>query len=65
MRLFSAEHVIYCELSGNLDDWYEKFKHYKSYPVMGRVSFPPNDLKMKREELKNYTGRSIVSIAST
>lgn len=41
---------------GNLDDWYEKFKHYKSYPVVGRVSFPPTDLKLTREQLKEYDG---------
>jgi hypothetical protein len=40
----------------NLDDWYEKFKHYKSYPVVGRVSIPPTGLKMKRSQLEEYTG---------
>lgn len=40
----------------NLDDWVEKFKHYKSYPVVGRVSVPPTGLKLTREELKAFKG---------
>ena len=41
---------------GNLDDWYEKFKHYKSYPIVGQVSFPPTDLRLTREQLKEFDG---------
>lgn len=45
---------------GNLDDWYEKFKHYKNYPVVGKVSFPPTDLRLTRDQLKDFVGRGDV-----
>lgn len=38
----------------SLDGWEEKFKYYKSYPVVGRVSFPPHDLAMSRAELLSW-----------
>jgi len=39
-----------------LEEWYDKFKHYRSYPVIGRVSVPPKNLKLKRLELSEYKG---------
>ena len=34
-----------------LEDWYQKFKYYKNYPVMGRVSVPPPVRDFTKEEL--------------
>jgi membrane-associated progesterone receptor component len=34
-----------------LEDWYMKFKHYRCYPVKGRVSVPPALRTFTREEL--------------
>lgn len=34
-----------------LDDWYQKFKYYKCYPVTGRVSVPPTGLTFTKAEL--------------
>lgn len=43
-----------------LDDWYEKFKHYKSYPIVGRVSTPPSGLAFSKEQLRKYDGKQEV-----
>ena len=43
-----------------LDDWYEKFKYYKCYPVVGRVSEPPTDLKLTLTQLQEYDGKQDV-----
>ena len=34
-----------------LDDWYQKFKYYKCYPVMGKVSVPPAPRDFTKAEL--------------
>jgi membrane-associated progesterone receptor component len=34
-----------------LEDWYNKFKHYKQYPVVGRVSVPPSGRSFTKAEL--------------
>lgn len=34
-----------------LDDWYQKFKYYKCYPIAGRVSVPPSGLVFTKAEL--------------
>ena len=34
-----------------LEDWYEKFKYYKCYPIMGRVSVPPAVRDFTKAEL--------------
>ena len=39
---------------------YEKFKHYKNYPIIGRVSTPAKNLKLKRPELSGYKGLQVV-----
>jgi len=39
-----------------LDDWIQKFKYYKCYPVVGKVSYPPASKVFKREELTQFNG---------
>ena len=39
-----------------LNDWYEKYKYYKQYPVVGRLSVPPSNLRLSMEELRKYDG---------
>jgi membrane-associated progesterone receptor component len=39
-----------------LADWYEKFRYYKGYPIVGKVSVPPKDLSLTRQELLQYKG---------
>lgn len=39
-----------------LDDWVHKFKYYKQYPIVGRLSTPPTDLTLTRSELAQFTG---------
>lgn len=34
-----------------LEDWYQKFKYYKQYPVVGRVSIPPPVRDFTKAEL--------------
>mmetsp|Transcript_101546 Transcript_101546/g.199195 ORF Transcript_101546/g.199195 Transcript_101546/m.199195 type:complete len:332 (-) Transcript_101546:39-1034(-) len=34
-----------------LEDWYQKFKYYKQYPVMGKVSIPPAVRDFTKAEL--------------
>lgn len=43
-----------------LGDWYEKFKYYKCYPVVGKVSVPPSELSLSLEELSKYDGKQDV-----
>ena len=50
---------------GILDDWYQKFKYYKCYPAVGRVSVPPVDLKLTKEELKYFKGDHIFKPTTT
>jgi membrane-associated progesterone receptor component len=38
-----------------LDDWIQKF-HAKGYPIVGRVSEPPSNIKFTREQLQAYDG---------
>lgn len=40
-----------------LNDWYSKYKYYKGYPIVGRYSYPPTDLKLTKDELAKYNGR--------
>mmetsp|Transcript_15091 Transcript_15091/g.16363 ORF Transcript_15091/g.16363 Transcript_15091/m.16363 type:complete len:350 (+) Transcript_15091:105-1154(+) len=40
-----------------LNDWYQKYKYYKCYPVVGKYSYPPKDLQLTKEELAKYNGR--------
>jgi len=39
-----------------LDNWYDKFKYYKQYPIVGKLSIPPKDLKLTRDQLSNFKG---------
>jgi membrane-associated progesterone receptor component len=39
-----------------LDDWIQKFKHFKCYPIVGKVSIPPKDLELSREQMIEYRG---------
>jgi membrane-associated progesterone receptor component len=39
-----------------LNDWIDKFKYYKSYPVVGRVSIPPSNLQLTADELAECKG---------
>lgn len=39
-----------------LNDWIEKFKYYKAYPIVGKISTPPPVREMKREELVAFKG---------
>eukprot|EP01038_Epipyxis_sp_PR26KG_P011249 gene11249-15093_t len=44
----------------NLEGWIQKFKHYKCYPIVGRVSIPPKNLSFTRSELKEFKGLQAV-----
>jgi membrane-associated progesterone receptor component len=35
-----------------LEDWYSKFKDYKNYPIVGRISQPPAPREFTRAQLK-------------
>ena len=39
-----------------LDDWYQKFKYFRCYPVVGCVSAPPSGLKLTLDQLHQYNG---------
>ena len=39
-----------------LDDWFQKFKYYKCYPVVGRISKPPAPRDFTRAELMQFRG---------
>jgi membrane-associated progesterone receptor component len=43
-----------------LEDWYQKFKYYKSYPVVGRVSIPPAVKDFTKAELKASKESTVV-----
>jgi len=45
-----------------LDEWYDKFKHYKNYPIVGRVSSPAKNLKLTVSELAAYKGLQEVPV---
>lgn len=34
-----------------LEDWYDKFRYYKNYPIVGRYSYPPTGKEFTTEEL--------------
>jgi len=34
-----------------LEDWYDKFRYYKNYPIVGRYSYPPTGKEFTKEEL--------------
>merc|ERR1712127_453894 len=39
-----------------LDEWENKFKYWKGYPVVGRIVQPPAAREFSLEELKAYNG---------
>jgi len=39
-----------------LESWVQKFKYYKCYPVVGKMSEPPVSHVFTREELKAFNG---------
>jgi predicted heme/steroid binding protein len=39
-----------------LEDWYDKYKHYKNYPVRGKVSIPPAQRDFTKAELLEFKG---------
>lgn len=41
----------------SLDDWYDKFKHVKKYPIVGKVSIAPTDLQITLKDLLQYNGK--------
>jgi membrane-associated progesterone receptor component len=41
---------------GVLDDWYNKFKYHRSYPIVGRISIPPIGLQLTKEQLSQFKG---------
>ena len=44
----------------SLDDWYQKFKYFKCYPVVGRVSQPPEPKAFTLSELSEFTGKGAI-----
>jgi len=34
-----------------LEDWYDKFRYYKNYPIVGKYSYPPTGKEFTKEEL--------------
>lgn len=45
---------------GNLDVWYSKFKDYKCYPIIGRVSIPTPFKEYTIAELLNFKEVSLI-----
>lgn len=43
-----------------LEQWVQKFKYHKCYPIIGRVSSPPKAKDFTREELKPFKGLQAV-----
>jgi len=43
-----------------MEEWYEKFKYFKVYPIVGKLSVPPSGLKISRDELSKYNGLQAV-----
>jgi membrane-associated progesterone receptor component len=43
-----------------LEDWVQKFKYFKCYPVVGKYSFPPNLGCLKSDELIGHIGREVL-----
>lgn len=43
-----------------LEDWVHKFKYYKQYPVVGRLSYPEKGLDFTPADLAKYTGNGEV-----
>jgi membrane-associated progesterone receptor component len=41
-----------------LQDWYNKFKFYKGYPIVGKLSYPPKDLQLTLHDLTSYAGEN-------
>lgn len=39
-----------------LDGWVQKFMHIKGYPIVGKLSYPPVDRTITREELHSCNG---------
>jgi membrane-associated progesterone receptor component len=46
----------------NLDDWVDKFRNYKAYPIVGRVSTPPPIREFRLDELKHFLGDQEVPV---
>lgn len=47
-----------------LEDWVQKFKYFKCYPVVGKYSTPPSGLELSKEQLKDYKGEGEVSVSA-
>ena len=45
-----------------LQEWIDKFKYYRCYPIIGKVSVPPHDLEFKRADLTQYKGKQDIPI---
>jgi membrane-associated progesterone receptor component len=43
-----------------LDDWIQKFKYYRCYPIVGKVSKPPSGLELSVSQLAAYKGNQEV-----
>lgn len=65
MALFSFDEADLSNLSlddlgifqkNELDQWYEKYRYFKQYPIVGKLSIPPKDLKLTRAQLADYKG---------
>ena len=41
----------------SLEGWIDKFKYYRDYPIVGKVTVPPKDLTFTIEELSKYNGK--------
>ena len=44
----------------NLNDRIEQYKHYRNYPVVGKVSKPPTNLTLTKAQLAEYKGHQEV-----
>jgi membrane-associated progesterone receptor component len=44
----------------SLDDWINKFKYYRQYPVAGKCTVPPTPKEFTVEELSEYKGKQDV-----
>jgi membrane-associated progesterone receptor component len=47
---------------GNLDDWYSKFKDYKCYPIIGRISTPQVFRDYNSEDLQATKDNSVIPV---
>ena len=40
----------------NLQNWVEKFKYHRAYPIVGKLSYPPKQLSFSKKELEKLNG---------